>query len=79
MFVGTRADNMRDAKAKGRTARGEGHGRRKLDALAVRRLRDTYAANPSMTFRALALAFGISTQHAHKLVRGVRWQHEASL
>lgn len=77
MFVGTRADNMRDAKAKGRTASGERHGRSRLSAEVVRELRRVRNAD-GLTYKALGARFGISPQHAHYIVTQRYWNISAA-
>lgn len=66
--LGTRADNMQDAKRKGRTARGEGHGRRKLTADQVREIR---LASGSQ--REIADSFGIGQGQVSRIRSGARW------
>lgn len=68
LSLGTRTDNMRDAKAKGRTARGEGHGRHVLTAQEVLAIR-----NCGGTQRLVARQFGISQSHVSDIRSGNKW------
>lgn len=72
LSLGTRRDNMRDAQAKGRTARGMSHGRRKIDENAVRLIR----ASPKIE-REIAEQFGITQGHVNAIRSGKRWANLA--
>jgi HNH endonuclease len=88
LFLGTYADNNRDAVAKGRQAKGETHGSRKhpekwkrgeghyeakLTDDAVREMRALHAAG--MGYKSLARRYGISTETAHRAVKKRTWKH----
>lgn len=61
LFVGTRLDNMRDAKAKGRTRRGERHGASKLSDAQAEDIRREYATG-QVRQRDLAARYGVCQQ-----------------
>lgn len=81
LFIGTRADNMRDAARKGRTARGEAHSlrckraamkRSRLNPRLIRQIRggvDSLGADP----KSLAKALGVSTSLIMKICRYEVW------
>lgn len=68
LSVGTRAQNMQDAKRKGRTARGERHGRRKLTAEQAEQIKHAEG-----TQTVIAKRFGISQTHVHQIKSGKNW------
>ena len=74
LFLGTRRDNMHDAHLKGRTAKGEAHGRHRLTEPEVVAIREKYA-HGNVTMDELAGAFGVSTPSIFLIVRGKRWTH----
>lgn len=84
LFAGTQRDNMLDAKAKGRTRKGQRqpaeaikrgaeHGAAKLTESDVRSIRERYAGGE--TQRALAAAYGVSFGNIHLIVNRKNWQH----
>jgi transcriptional regulator with XRE-family HTH domain len=85
LFVGSAADNTRDARSKGRLRGnvnasgqkpGEAHPMAKLSLtkmLEVRRL----AQRKEMSQQKIAKLYGISQQQVSKIVRGVRWVPDA--
>lgn len=83
LFVGSRLDNMRDAKRKGRTcsgparariaARGERHGNTRLSAEQVIELRGL--RDEGVPFKQLAERFGISASGAHAIASRKTWRH----
>lgn len=88
LFLGTAADNARDAAAKGRLLcgdenpsrrnreirpRGEGHANAKLTAAAVLRLREDYRRG--FSYRELGVRYGIQRSHVHNLIAGRAWKH----
>ncbi len=75
LFLGTRTDNMRDASAKGRTARGEGHGQSKLTESLVTEIRSRAASGE--TQRSIAKAAGISEALCSLVVNRKYWRHVA--
>lgn len=68
LSLGTRTDNMRDAKRKGRNARGEAHGRSKLSAADVAAIRSSAASQSE-----LARAFGVSQPHVSAIRACKKW------
>jgi hypothetical protein len=78
LFLGTRADNMRDAAKKGRLAnrkqvRGSEVGTSKLTEDDVKAIRDYYAAGERLA--PLAGAYQINYYTVSKIVRRVLWKH----
>jgi hypothetical protein len=73
LFLGTHTENMQDAKAKGRIAVGDSHGRRRLNADVVREVRRV-RADEGLSYKQLGARFGICAQQAHKIVRRHNWQ-----
>jgi hypothetical protein len=74
LSLGTRADNMADAKAKGRSARGMRHGMNKInetDAIAIRQARRPQAE--------LATQFGLSQSTISQIRTGKRWAHLSAI
>jgi len=70
LFLGTRADNVADKKAKGRCSR---LGRRKLrpeDVFAVRSLLES-----GLTLEKIASIFGVQKACIHKIKAGKTWGH----
>lgn len=70
LFSGTRTDNVRDSKAKGRHAHGEKHGGAKLTESQVLAIR---AANG--TQREIAARFHIGQQTVSGIRQRKRWRH----
>ena len=72
LFLGTPAENVRDAAKKGRTARqqGEQHGMAKLSADDVLAIRSSDAPG-----RELAEQYGISASHVSALRHRTFWSH----
>lgn len=68
LSLGTHTENMQDAKRKGRTARGESHGRAKLTAKQVE-----YALTAEKLQREIAEELGVSQGHISALRSGKRW------
>ena len=71
LFIGTRADNSRDCKEKGRTAKGERHGSAKMTNSTVAELRNLYSDGESCN--ALAEKFSISPMQAWRIANRQRW------
>jgi hypothetical protein len=70
LSLGTRADNMKDAKAKGRNARGDTHGMSKIteaDAIQIRRTTSPQAA--------IAAQYGLSQSTISQIRTGKRWAY----
>lgn len=70
LSLGSRSDNMRDAKNKGRTARGVGHGCAKLTPAQVE-----FARISTLSQRDIAEKLGISQGHISAIRAGKRWAH----
>ena len=62
---------MQDAATRGRTARGEAHGRHKLTTERVVNLRHDRANGVPLSI--LALHYGISQAQASLIARGLKW------
>jgi hypothetical protein len=79
LFLGTRADNMEDARVKGRTngpnapARGEAHGNATFTDETIRQMRAARAAG--MTFAAIGRRFSASTASAFNIATRRTWRH----
>lgn len=76
--VGTRTDNAEDRDLSGRQARGEAHGRTKLNWEKVRIIRQKYSSG-DYTQAALSDLFGVSQKVVSDIVRGKTWKESASL
>lgn len=74
LFTGTRAENMADASAKGRTTIGEKSGTAKLTEADVRAIRRLYVPGVT-THRGLARMFGISYRGVALILNRERWRH----
>jgi hypothetical protein len=70
LFVATSEDNSRDRHAKGRDARGEGHGCAKLVTAQVHAIR----ADPRPQ-RVIAADYGVSHTQVGYIKRRVKWAH----
>ena len=70
LSLGSRADNMADARRKGRTARGSGHGRHKITERDAANIRST--SGPQA---AIAAQYGISQTAVSNIRTGARWAH----
>lgn len=73
LFVGTRAENMADAKSKGRTTLGERHGLAKLTVESVREIRAMRERGAK--YREIAKLFGVSETQAYNVATGRHWGH----
>jgi hypothetical protein len=74
LFVGSRADNMRDAVRKRRTCVGEQRPNHKLTDSAVREIRRAYAAGGESLLR-LARRYAVDHTVIWQVVRGKAWKH----
>lgn len=74
LFLGTDADNHRDAVSKGRQARGERSGSAKLTAEHVQAIRARYAAGDG-TMASLAREYGVGSPSISNIVTGKTWEH----
>jgi hypothetical protein len=70
-FLGTKAENTKDMKDKGRARRGAEHFRTKLNECEVKNIRSLYSEGISETF--LAEFFGVSYSVIYHIVRGKTW------
>lgn len=87
LFLGTQKENMADCLAKGRksqgdshravmrekAARGENHGKAKLNVEVVRQIRKRYAAG-GISYRELAIQYGVKAAQIGLIVRRVNWK-----
>ncbi len=71
LVIGTQSENMADALARGRTARGEKNGNAKLTAADVRQIRAELANGASR--RQLADHFGVSIGAVKHIALGTTW------
>jgi hypothetical protein len=72
LLLGTHADNMADAYARGRNARGDGHGMAVLNTQLVRGIAEEYLAGS--THRALAAKYEVSHAAVSAVVRRTSWR-----
>ena len=70
LSLGTRKDNMHDAHCKGRTAKGEKHGRSKLTEDQVRAIKKATGSQ-----RSIAVMFGVSQPTISDIKTGQKWTH----
>lgn len=78
LFLGTYADNAKDRQKKNRGGqpKGEEHGRSKLTADDVVKIREL-VANEELTSYAASKKFGINHKTARDIVSGKLWKHVA--
>ncbi len=74
LFLGTHADNMRDAGLKGQMARGESNHAAKLTEVIVRSIRTRYAAG-GVTQQQLADEFGVTNSVVCHVISRKAWRH----
>jgi predicted XRE-type DNA-binding protein len=70
LSLGTRLENMQDAKQKGRTCFGEKHGRSKLSNVQIYLIRKSNKLQ-----REIAADFGITQSHVSVIKNGKQWQN----
>lgn len=88
LFLGTQADNVRDAKLKGRmasgkrwhaakraTCQGSRHGMSKLREKDIPKIRKLHAGGMSMT--SIAVKFRVTRKNISNIVNGRNWTHVA--
>lgn len=75
LFLGTKADNIADMRAKGRARdlRGEAHPAAVLDAAAVSIIRQLLSCGVQGAF--IAKCFGVGKQNIYEIKRGRTWRH----
>ena len=73
LFLGDEFDNMRDAKKKGRLARGEHHGRSKLNERFVREIREEYREKRA-SMPQLARRYGVSVRQVCNVIHEINWR-----
>lgn len=73
LFLGTVADNARDAVKKGRFAVGERSGVAKLNTHQVREIRRL--STEGKTFAAIAPLFGVTPENVSFIARRITWSH----
>lgn len=74
LFLGSRADNMRDAVSKGRQIQGERVASAKLTAAHVLEIHRRYAVG-DVTQKRLAAEFGVKPTQIQAIVNGRAWKH----
>ena len=74
LWLGTNADNMRDAAIKGRINRGINNGGVKITEDAVIEMMSLYETG-NYSQRQLASQFGLSQQHISEILGGKKWRH----
>lgn len=74
LWLGTQADNIADQVAKGRAAKGEGHGMSKLTSDQVRAIRARYAEG-GVTYDNLARTYGVDPTTIGMVIRRRVWKH----
>jgi len=74
LWVGTQKDNMKDAREKGRTRKGENHGASRLNDNIIQIIRNDYSAG-RMNQPELAKRFNVSQKNISKVVRRETWRH----
>ncbi len=72
LFLGTNADNIRDAAKKGRMSHGEDNGNSKLTEAQAILIKGTY---PAASQSLLAEVYGVSNQQISRIVNGENWRH----
>lgn len=74
LFLGTTQDNTADRHAKGRDARGSGHGRAILTSTEVEAIRLRYKQGGA-SYRILAEGYGVTKENIRAIVKGWTWKH----
>lgn len=73
LWLGTRGDNNRDTKAKGRSPIGERNGQAKLTAASVLAMRNLRASGATLI--SLSRLFGVSLAGTSRICSGHHWSH----
>lgn len=74
LFVGTRKENLDDAKRKGRVAIGANRGAAKLTDDKVRQIKQLYVFRKVGCYQ-LAARFGVTEMTIHSIISGKTWRH----
>jgi len=74
LFLGTRAENIADRHAKGRSVRGESQGLSKLTDEKVREIKQAWAGRLK-TQRQMAQEYGVCNDTVYKICTGKNWKH----
>lgn len=75
LFLGTRLDNARDCKRKGRNIHGNQSIHAKLSPEKVREIRRLYALGSEFGFSALGRKYGVSAASIYAVVTRKSWDH----
>ncbi len=73
LFLGSHQDNMADRNAKGREAKGEGHGMAKLDELKVQWIRSEHLKGKG--HKRIARELGVNKTTVARVLKGETWRH----
>ena len=73
LIVGTYQDNSNDTKRAGRQSKGEAHGQSKLTDLAVREIRELYAAG-GLTQRKIGEMYGVAGSVINRIINYKLWK-----
>lgn len=73
LFLGSQKDNMDDMNRKGRGAKGDKNGRRKLNSNEVAEIRSLYAAGKLYQYQ-IAEKFGVKQSVVSEIVNGKIWR-----
>lgn len=71
LWLGTQADNQADKARKNRSASGEAHGRSRLKAIEIIKIRELSAQG--LTQASIAKLFGIVQPHVNRIVHLSQW------
>jgi hypothetical protein len=75
LFLGTQADNMKDAAAKNRMSRSPGRAA-KIDMDTARRIRAEFGEG-NATYAEIGARVGLKANQVYRIVRGVAWKEAA--
>lgn len=73
IFIGTREENQKDMRDKGRAAKGSRNGYSKLTEEDIPKIRHLY--NDGLTQKEIGKMYGVSQTVLGKVVRGITWRH----
>jgi hypothetical protein len=73
LWLGTTDQNMKDAANKGRTPKGERHGRAKLTNKQIKEIRSRRMAK--MKHAEIARIYGVGRENIGMILRGKTWKH----